>query len=75
MTYKFRIAVCKDGRLDAVRKQSTSDPKLDGAIDNAVESLKIAAPPQQIRDQLGGSCKKIPHEFTLRINGGKTEIR
>jgi hypothetical protein len=75
MTYKFRLSVCPDGRLKSNRRQGTREAQLDGLIDNAIESLKIAAPPPAIRAQLAGACKKIPYDFTMKFGRGKTEVK
>jgi len=75
LRYKFRLAVCRDGRVESHRRQSTGDAKTDSAIDNAIEALKVAAPPPAIRAQIAGACKKIPYDFTMKIAGAKLEVK
>lgn len=75
MRYRFRLSVCPDGRLKSYRQQGTGEARLDDVIDNAIENLKVAAPPPAIRAQLAGACKKIPYDFTMKIGGGKTEVK
>ncbi len=69
------VPVARDGRIEPHRRQGTGDAQLDGAIDNAIGSLKVAAPPPEVRAQLAGTCKKIPYDFTMKIAGGKTEVK
>lgn len=75
MTYKFRLSVCPDGRLEANRKQTTGEAQVDRMIDDVIKTLKVAAPPQAIRAQLAGACKKIPYDFTMKLAGGKTTVK
>lgn len=67
--YQFRLEVCPDGRLKAQRKKSTGDPTLDGAIQNAIASLKVSMP-KNVGELLKGSCKTIKYQFTWRGKGG-----
>jgi outer membrane biosynthesis protein TonB len=74
--FKFQLVLCADGSIDDVRKkQSTNDPKLDGAIINALETLKLPKAPPDIAKQLSGKCKKIPYEFTWAGKGGSGKVK
>lgn len=75
MRYKFRLSVCRDGRLESHRRQGTGEAQVDAMIDDIVKTLKIAPPPPEVRAQLAGACKKIPYDFTMKIGGGKTEVK
>jgi hypothetical protein len=75
LRYKFRLTVCRDGRLESHRRQGTGEAQADSAIDEVIKTLKVAAPPPAIRAQLTGACKQIPYDFTMKIAGGKTEVK
>ena len=75
-SYKFRLVVCADGRIDDVRtRQSTGKPDFDGLIRNAIERLELPKAPPELAKQLAGKCKKIPYEFTWRGKGGKGGVQ
>ena len=74
--YQFQLVICADGRVDDVRtKKASGDPKLDGAITNALESLKLPKAPPDIAKQLAGGCKKIPYIFTWSGSGQKGKVK
>jgi len=74
--YQFQLVICADGRVDDVRtKKPSGDPKLDGAIKNALESLKLPKAPADIAKQLGGGCKKIPYVFTWSGSGQTGKVK
>jgi hypothetical protein len=74
--YQFQLVICADGRVDDVRtKKPSGDPKLDGAIKNALESLKLPKAPADIAKQLAGGCKKIPYVFTWSGSGQSGKVK
>ena len=75
-SYQFQLVICADGSIDDVRvKKASGDSQLDGAIKNALESLKLPKAPAEIAKQLAGKCKKIPYIFTWSGSGQKGKIK
>jgi outer membrane biosynthesis protein TonB len=75
-TYKFQLVVCADGSVDRIKvTQPSGDAQLDGAIKNAVESLKLPKAPANIAKQLAGKCKRIPYDFTWSTKGGGGTVK
>jgi outer membrane biosynthesis protein TonB len=75
-SYQFQLVICADGSIDDVRvKKPSGDGQLDGAIKNALESLKLPKAPADIAKQLAGKCKKIPYVFTWSGKGQSGKIK
>jgi outer membrane biosynthesis protein TonB len=75
-SYQFQLVICADGSIEDVRtKKASGDSGLDGAIKNALESLKLPKAPADIAKQLAGKCKKIPYIFTWSGSGQKGKIK
>lgn len=74
--YKFQLVVCADGSVDRIKVTKPSgDPQLDGAIKNAIESLKLPKAPANIAKQLAGKCKRIPYDFTWSGAGQSGKVK
>lgn len=68
--YKFRIQVCKDGRIKKVyAKGGSASEENKGKVKGALLQLRLPKPPKKYADKMGGSCKTIPYVF--RWNAGK----
>ena len=74
--YKFQLIVCADGSIERInRKGGSADSQLAGAIENAVESLKLPKAPPELAKQLSGKCKKIPYVFTWSGKGQSGKVK
>ncbi len=75
-TYKFQLVVCADGSVDRIKvTQPSGDTQLDGALKNAIESLKLPKAPPDIAKQLAGKCKRIPYDFTWSGKGQAGKVK
>ncbi len=62
---KFRITICKDGKLEEVQiKQSSGNPQVDYSIQQNLRNLRLPPPPPAVAQQLASRCKRIPYQFT-----------
>lgn len=75
-TYQFQLVICADGSIEDVRqKGSTGDAQFNGAIKNAIQTLKLPKAPANIAKQLSGKCKKIPYTFTWSGKGQSGKVK
>ncbi len=76
LKYKFQLVVCADGSVDRIKVvEPSGDSGLDGAIKNAIESLKLPKAPPEIAKQLAGKCKRIPYDFTWSGSGQSGKVK
>lgn len=74
--YKFQLVICADGKIERInRKGGSADAQLGGAIENALESLKLPKAPAAIAEKLGGKCKAIKYVFTWSGKGNSGKIK
>jgi outer membrane biosynthesis protein TonB len=65
--YKFKLKICKDGKVDQVlTKGSSGNPDLDTAILGELSRLKIAPPPANILSKMKASCVTLNYTFSWK---------
>ena len=68
--YKFRIQICKDGRIAKVYDKGGSAAATDKAkVKGALKTLPLPKPPADLAKKMGANCKTIPYVF--RYGAGK----
>jgi outer membrane biosynthesis protein TonB len=71
-TYKFKIKLCKDGKIDQVMtKGSSGDPILDSRVKVEVERLEIPPPPANVLSKMKSNCVTLNYLFSW--SNGKTK--
>lgn len=69
-TYAFKMQICKDGTVKSViKKGSTGDPKLDKAMQNEIERMKIPKPPANVASKMKSSCVFLKYSFKWSAKG------
>lgn len=71
--YSFQLSACPDGRFVVQTRRSSGDPVLDNAIKNALGSLQVPVS-KPIHARMGGRCRRIAHEFTMKSQGHSTKV-
>jgi outer membrane biosynthesis protein TonB len=62
--YKFKLKLCKDGKIDQVlTKGSSGNAQLDAAILGELQRLKVAPPPANILAKMKSSCVTLNYTF------------
>lgn len=65
--FRFRIKICKDGRITQVMKKGSSgDARLDGAVTQELLRLKIPRPPPHVAKAMSGSCTTMKYNFSWK---------
>lgn len=65
--YRFRIKICKDGRIAQVMKKGSSgDSRLDDAVSQELLRLKIPRPPPHVAKAMSGSCTTMKYNFSWK---------
>lgn len=65
--FRFRIKICKDGRIAQVMKKGTSgDARLDGAVTQELLRLRIPRPPAHVAKAMSGSCTTMKYNFSWK---------
>jgi outer membrane biosynthesis protein TonB len=63
--YKFKLKVCKDGKVEQVlSKGSSGNTDLDGAILGELQRLKFAPPPAHILAKMKSKCVTLNYTFS-----------
>lgn len=64
---RFRIKICKDGRISQVMKKGSSgDSRLDDAVIQELLRLKIPRPPPHVAKAMSGSCTTMKYNFAWK---------
>ena len=65
--YKFRLKICKNGKVKTVLSKGSSGNKdLDNAIKGEVEGLKIPRPPAKVIKKMKASCVLLNYTFSWK---------
>lgn len=67
--FKFKITVCKDGKIKAQKQGGTLSTDGQNAVRLALEQLKVPKPPPKIAAQMKKSCAKINYTFNWSAGG------
>ena len=68
--YRFRLRICKDGRVDKVlRKGSTGDSDLDATLAHEISRLDLPAIPPKQAAGMTGSCAVLDYTFAWKASG------
>ena len=68
--YRFRLKICKDGRVDKVlRKGSTGDADLDATLAHELTRLDLPAVPAEIARTMGQRCAVLEYNFEWTASG------
>jgi hypothetical protein len=68
--FRFRITVCKDGRVGAVQRRGGSlPPDFQNAIQLELSRLKLPRPPADVARNMKSSCQRIQYEFVWSARG------
>lgn len=63
--YKFKLKICKDGKISQVMtKGSSGNADLDAAIKSTIERLKIPKPPSNIASKMKSNCVTLAYLFS-----------
>lgn len=68
-SYSFRLSACPDGRFEVQARRGSGDIVLDNAIKNALSRLQVPVS-KPILARMGGRCRRIVHEFTMKSQAG-----
>lgn len=64
---RFRLKICKDGRISQVMKKGSSgDARLDDAVIQELLRLKIPRPPPHVAKAMSGSCTTMKYNFSWK---------
>ncbi len=62
--YKFKLKLCKDGKIGQVlTKSSSGNTELDSAILGELQRLKIAPPPANVLSKMKAQCVTLNYTF------------
>lgn len=68
--FKFRITVCKDGRVSAVQRRGGSlPPDVQAAIQLELSRIKLPKPPAKVARHMKSNCQRIQYEFVWSARG------
>jgi hypothetical protein len=68
--FRFRITVCKDGRVSQVQRRGGSLPAdVQQRIQLELERIQLPKPPPDIARKMKSSCQRIPYEFRWSASG------
>lgn len=63
--FRFRIRICKDGRIEQVMKKGGSgDARLDDAVTQELLRLKIPRPPAKVAKVMNRPCMTMKYAFS-----------
>jgi hypothetical protein len=68
--FRFRITVCKDGRVSAVQRRGGSlPPDVQAAIQFELARIQLPRPPANVARNMKSSCQRIQYEFVWSARG------
>ena len=68
--FRFRITVCKDGRVSQIQRRGGSlPPDVQARIQLELERIQLPRPPADIARKMSGNCQRIPYEFRWSAAG------